>query len=88
MPAAFLNYIPFDKDYNVLTAGWEAVPPSANFAKQQISIPTIDITETGYIFAYLSYENESNNRIYFDDFEIVHTKTNVIQYNDYYPFGP
>lgn len=25
--------------------------------------------------------------MYFDDFKVTHTKTNVIQYNEYYPFG-
>ncbi|MBX2966554.1 MAG: hypothetical protein KF845_10440 [Cyclobacteriaceae bacterium] len=34
-----------------------------------------------------SYENESNNWVYFDDMKVTHTKSNVIQYNEYYPFG-
>jgi RHS repeat-associated protein len=36
---------------------------------------------------YLSYDNDSNNWVYFDDFKVTHTKSNVIQYNEYYPFG-
>jgi RHS repeat-associated protein len=36
---------------------------------------------------YLSYENQSNNWVYFDDFKVTHTKGRVIQYNEYYPFG-
>ena len=38
------------------------------------------------MFVYLSYENQSNNWVYFDDFKVTHTKSNVIQYNEYYPF--
>jgi RHS repeat-associated protein len=36
--------------------------------------------------AWLSYDDD-NNWVYFDDFKITHTKTNVVQYNEYYPFG-
>ena len=43
--------------------------------------------EAGYVFVYLSYENESNNWVYFDDFKVTHTKSRVVQYNEYYPFG-
>lgn len=85
-PSAYLNYILFDKDYKFLNAGFTAVP-DANFAKQNVSVPTVNISEAGYIFIYLSYEGQSNNWIYFDDFKVTHTKTNVIQYNEYYPFG-
>lgn len=86
-PSAYLNYILFDKDYKLLDMGWEPVPSTANFAQQKISIATVNIKEPGYMFVYLSYEGQSNNWVYFDDFKVTHTKTNVIQYNDYYPFG-
>jgi RHS repeat-associated protein len=67
--------------------GWSRVPASALNTKQQITIPQLTIKEAGYVFVYLSYEDLSNNFAYFDDLQIVHTKTNVIQYNEYYPFG-
>ena len=86
-PAAYLNYIQFDQSYNVLDAGWTRVPASANFAKQKITIPTKNIKDAGYMFVYLSYENQSNNFVYFDDFKVTHTKTSVIQYNEYYSHG-
>jgi RHS repeat-associated protein len=31
--------------------------------------------------------NESNNYVQFDDFKVTYTKSNVLQYNEYYPFG-
>ncbi|HEY0652112.1 MAG TPA: DUF6443 domain-containing protein [Chryseosolibacter sp.] len=86
-PSAYLNYILFDKDYKLLDMGWSVVPASANMAKQLVSIPTVNIKEPGYVFVYLSYEAESNNWVYFDDLKVTHTKTNIIQYNEYYPFG-
>ncbi len=86
-PTAHLNYILFDKDYNFLTAGWQGVPSTANLSKQKISFSPINIKEAGYMFVYLSYEGDGVNWVYFDDLKITHTKTNVVQYNEYYPFG-
>jgi RHS repeat-associated protein len=86
-PSAYLNYILFDRNYNLMDMGWEAVPTSANMAKQKLTISDIAISEPGYIFVYLSYEAESNQYVYFDDFKVTHTKTNIVQYNEYYPFG-
>jgi hypothetical protein len=67
--------------------GWSVVPTSANFAKQKVSIPQVTVKEAGYIFVYLSYESQSNTYVYFDDFKVTYTPTNIIQSNEYYPFG-
>ncbi|HEY3387708.1 MAG TPA: RHS repeat-associated core domain-containing protein, partial [Saprospiraceae bacterium] len=85
-PAAYLNYILVDKDYKVLDAGWQ-VAPGATFTKQKISFPTKEIKEAGFIYVWLSYDDDSPNWVYFDDFKVTHTKSNIIQYNEYYPFG-
>jgi RHS repeat-associated protein len=85
-PAAFLNYILFDQDYKVMDMGWTRVPSTAA-TKVQVTIPTINVKEMGYLFTYLSFEDQSNNYVEFDDFKITLTPSNVIQYNEYYPFG-
>jgi len=85
-PAAFLNYILFDVNYKVMDAGWQVVP-SGSFTKQNVSIPTVTVKEPGFIFVYLSYEDQSNNYVYFDDFKVTVTPTNVVQSSEYYPFG-
>jgi RHS repeat-associated protein len=66
--------------------GWQ-LAHATTFTKQKLSFSTLNIKEAGYLFVYLSYDDDSNNYVYFDDFKITHTKTNVIQYNEYYPFG-
>lgn len=63
------------------------VPTSAYFAKQKINLAQLNVKEAGYVFVYLSYEDLSNNYVQFDDFKVTHTKSNVVQYNEYYPFG-
>jgi RHS repeat-associated protein len=85
-PSAFLNYILFDKNYKVMDMGWQRVP-AGSFTKQYVNIPTITVKEAGYLFVYLSYEDVSNNYVYFDDFKVTVTPTNIIQSNEYYPFG-
>lgn len=67
--------------------GWRPVTSASSWQKAEVSFDPINILETGYVFVYLSYENESNNYVYFDDLKVTHTKTNVVQYNEYYPFG-
>jgi RHS repeat-associated protein len=85
-PAAYLNYILFDANYKVMDAGWKVVP-AGSFTKQYVNIPTITVKEAGYMFVYLSYEDQSNNYIYFDDFKVTLTPTSILQNNEYYPFG-
>lgn len=84
-PVAYLNYILFDKNYKLLDAGWQLAPANT-FTKQKMSFPTKNIKEEGFLFTWLSYDDNSNNYVYFDDFKVTHTKSNVIQYNEYYPF--
>ncbi|RAW01109.1 Ig-like domain-containing protein [Pseudochryseolinea flava] len=86
-PAAYLNYFLFDKNYNMLDLGFKLVD-ATTWQKNRNYISDIKIKEAGYMFVFLSYDNiESANFVYFDDLNITLTKSNVIQYNDYYPFG-
>ncbi len=85
-PAAYLNYILFDRDHNVLDMGWQQ-SPATPMTRQRLSFNTLSIKEPGYLYVYLSYSDDSDNWVYFDDLKITHTPTNVVQYNDYYPFG-
>ncbi len=85
-PAAFLNYILFDQNYKVMDMGWMPAPAGA-FVQNHIVFPTVTAKEAGYIFVYLSYEDQSGSNMYFDDLNVAITPTNVIQSNEYYPFG-
>jgi RHS repeat-associated protein len=39
------------------------------------------------VYIFVSNENETQVDIHFDDLKITHTPTNVVQYNEYYPYG-
>lgn len=56
-------------------------------AHELLSSPTINITQAGYVYIYLSNEETTPVEVYFDDFKVTHTKSPVVQTDDYYPFG-
>src|SRR5690349_7554786 len=84
----------FDKHYNVLDAAWDQI--DADY-EQTSTPPTKDpfdhliqqmvVREEGYAYIFVSNENPTKVDIHFDEFTVTHKKTNVIQYNEYYPFG-
>ena len=90
-PRAFLNYIFFDRDMNYITAGFQQVSTAAKTTGantyELISIDEIVADRNGYILAYLSNENSETFTVNFDDFTVVHSKTNVVSTQDYTPFG-
>ncbi len=48
---------------------------------------TYTVKEAGYAYLYVSNEQTSQTDVYFDDVTMTYTPTNVLQYNEYYPFG-
>lgn len=86
-PSAFLNYILFDETYTPIEAKSQPVG-TASGVKQTIQLPTISVTQTGYLYVYLSYDNEAGGPdVYFDELRISYTESPVIQINSYYPHG-
>src|SRR5690606_29352640 len=43
--------------------------------------------QAGYVYVYLSNEEDSPLEVFFDDFKVEHVKSAVVQMDDYYPFG-
>jgi RHS repeat-associated protein len=90
-PQAFVNVVVFDKDYNLLDAAWDQINEDAeqmgvspDVAHDEM-MKEYTIKEAGFVYLYVS--NNSPVNVYFDDVTITHTPTNVVQYNEYYPFG-
>jgi RHS repeat-associated protein len=75
----------FDEEYKVIEAKSAPVGP-ANVL-HQVTLPTVQVKELGYLFVYLSYDNESAHWVHFDELKITHTESPVLQVNAYYPFG-
>ncbi|WP_462249227.1 DUF6443 domain-containing protein [Ekhidna sp.] len=90
-PRGFLNYIFFDKEMKYVKAGFQQVSTAGHTSGpntyEVLEINDIIAEQEGYILAYLSNENQEAINIYFDDFKVTHSKTNVVSTQDYYPFG-
>ncbi len=82
----------FDRNYAFLTGGFKQITTAAKEAgtdvpHEYIFSSPITITQPGYVYIYLSNENATPVEVFFDEFKVTHTKTPVIQMDDYYPFG-
>jgi RHS repeat-associated protein len=91
-PKAYLNWLVFDKDYQLLTGGFDRISTGArefgqDVAHERLFSPEVLITEPGYVYIFLSNEETAPLEVFFDDFRVTHTKGPVIQTDDYYPFG-
>ncbi|MBX2898881.1 MAG: hypothetical protein KF775_04500 [Cyclobacteriaceae bacterium] len=92
-PRAYLNWLVFDRNYVFITGGFKQITTAAKEAgtdvpHELIAMPAaITITQPGYVYIYLSNENSTPVEVFFDEFKVTHTKTPVIQSDDYYPFG-
>jgi RHS repeat-associated protein len=95
-PKAYLNYIVFNKDMTtVLDMGFKRITTNSREYGQDAAHDKLAfegseevlIKEPGYVYIYLSNENETAVEVFFDDFKIEHKKSPVVQMDDYYPFG-
>ena len=92
-PRAYLNWLVFDRNYGFITGGFRQISTTAkeagtDVAHELIAMPqAITINQPGYVYIYLSNENANPVEVFFDDFEVTHTKSPVVQGEEYYPFG-
>jgi RHS repeat-associated protein len=92
-PKAFVNILLFDKDFNFVDAAYDQIDITAEQVGTSVRADhdhlekELLVTEAGYVIVFLSNENPTQVDVYFDDFEIKHIKSPVIQTEDYYPFG-
>ncbi|MBT1710715.1 hypothetical protein KK062_20915 [Fulvivirgaceae bacterium PWU5] len=99
-PRAYLNYLLFDRNDQIISQGYRRMTTAAredgatgsHERLQFAGSNKIAITEPGYIYFFFSYEpngvtGDIMTEVYFDDFKVTHTKSPVIETDDYYPFG-
>lgn len=92
-PRAYLNWLVFDRNYGFITGGFRQISTTAkeagtDVAHELIAMPqAITINQPGYVYIYLSNESPTPVDVFFDDFKVTHTKSPVVQGEEYYPFG-
>ncbi|KOF04088.1 hypothetical protein OB69_03625 [Roseivirga seohaensis subsp. aquiponti] len=60
---------------------------AASGAHEKLFFNTVNITQGGYLYVFVSNESNTNFEVYFDDLRITHTKGAILQEDHYYPFG-
>lgn len=83
-PKAFISYIIFDEQLKAISKGTRQVeqpgPLQAPLVLNDISIP-----QNGWIYIFTN--NESEQAVFFDNFQVTHNRGNILEENHYYPFG-
>jgi len=87
-----VNILLFDKNHNFLDAAWQQIDGGEQIgatpkAAHDYMMQEVTVKEAGFAYAYVSNENPTLVEFYADDVTVTHTPTNLIQYNEYYPFG-
>jgi|GEM_PF-1019812 len=85
-PKAYLNYILFDDKFIPYDFGFDQISSAGLSAHEYLHVQA-KVAKAGYAYIYLSNENNKVVDVYFDDVKITHTKSPVIQTDDYYPGG-
>jgi RHS repeat-associated protein len=91
-PKAYLNWLFFNRDYVFINGGFQRMSDQAkenglDTVSHEKLAASFVASEPGYVYIYLSNENETPVDVFFDDFKVGHTNSPVIQMDDYYPFG-
>lgn len=85
-PRAYMTYLLFNQDFEYVDGNFYQVDASTTAIYGDLST-TVNVTQGGYLYVYLSNENPNNFDVHFDDFTITHTKSVILQEDHYYPFG-
>ncbi|PTB95995.1 hypothetical protein C9994_09240, partial [Marivirga lumbricoides] len=85
-PKLYLNMLYFDKDMNFITASFARSSSAATTGFEELNLEVV-VPKEGYLLIYVSNEEEQANIAYFDDVNVTHKHSKVVQAGDYYPFG-
>jgi len=85
-PRASINWIILDEQFKYVGGGFDATGNSGTIKDHNLATqPTIDIPKNGYIYVYCS--NESQYNVFFDNLQLIHTRSGILEETHYYPFG-
>jgi RHS repeat-associated protein len=82
-PKAYINYIFFDEQFKYAGGGFNRVADNPGFKNHDFG--SIPVPKNGYVYIYCS--NESPVNVFFDNLQVVHTRSAILEETHYYPFG-
>lgn len=84
-PKAGITFLFFDKNYNHIRDGFEQLSGTESWENLAVQFTA---EQEGYLYIYTSNESNLDVDVYFDNLTIEHdSHANVLQADDYYPFG-
>ncbi|MDW3209197.1 MAG: RHS repeat-associated core domain-containing protein [Reichenbachiella sp.] len=92
-PKAYMNYMVFDEYFNLIDekTGFKQISESAkengSGVEHEKLEHSITISQSGYVYIYLSNEEDTPIDVFFDDFTVTQNHTPIVSKDDYYPFG-
>ncbi|AEV99381.1 hypothetical protein A4D02_34265 [Niastella koreensis] len=85
-PWAYINWIFFDEQFNYAGGSFRRISSSVGMTDHTlINQSDLVAPRNGYVFVYCS--NESAYDVYFDNLQVFHNKSALVEETHYYPFG-
>jgi RHS repeat-associated protein len=84
-PKAFMTVLFFDEQFNFIQENSSFVRVQTPGDGASAISFAAEAPKNGYAIVYLS--NETNQYVYFDDFQVTHNRGRIIEENHYYAFG-
>jgi RHS repeat-associated protein len=84
-PKAYLNWIYFDEQFNIVSSssGAQQVGNDVDF---KLHVQQTVATKCGFLYVYVSNETP-NVPVYFDNLQVSHARSPLLETNEYYPYG-
>ena len=88
-PSAYLNYLMFDTEYNLIASqtGYVGIDGTLPKTEQIINRNNLVVEQAGYVYIYVSNESQSSHYVFFDNLEVSISESPILETTDYYPFG-
>ena len=93
-PRFYLNWLVFDRNQTLIQglSGFTRLSSAPrefgqDVPHERMSMPPITITEPGFVYVYVSNEEQTPVEVYYDDFRVAHRQSAVLQMIGYHPFG-
>ncbi|MBX2924077.1 MAG: hypothetical protein KF746_17895 [Chitinophagaceae bacterium] len=84
VPKAYINCIFFDERFQVISSGFSRVGGNS-VVKTHTDLTNKTAPKNGYVYIYVS--NESPVNVFFDNLQVIHTRSAILEETHYYPFG-
>ena len=88
-PSAYLNYLMFDTEYNLIASqtGYVGIDGTLPKIVQIVNRNNLVVEQAGYVYIYVSNESQSSHYVFFDNLDVSISESPILETTDYYPFG-